>query len=100
MCTMIAKQIPIDGSGKGKDGWFEVRQLNVSYDHPYHAKQEHALNIDFVNEAEGPGARVAVELTPQAARQLAQTIHEIFPPAPAGGGLGAGRGGGVSPLLP
>jgi hypothetical protein len=32
------------------------------------------LNIDFVNEAEGPGARVAVELTPESARQLAQTI--------------------------
>jgi hypothetical protein len=87
MCTMIAKQVEIDGSGKGKDGWFEVRQLNVSYDHPYHARQEHALNIDFVNEAEGPGARVAVELTPAAARKLVATIHEILAQAEAGGHL-------------
>jgi hypothetical protein len=87
MCTMIAKQVPIDGSGKGKDGWFDVRQLNVSYDHPYHARQEHALNIDFVNEAEGPGARVAVELTPAAARKLMQTIQEILAQAEAGGHL-------------
>jgi len=84
---MIAKQVPIDGSGKGKDGWFEVRQLNVSYDHPYHVRMEHALNIDFVNEAEGPGARVAVELTPQAARKLVQTIREILAQAEAAGHL-------------
>jgi hypothetical protein len=87
MCTMIAKQVPLDGSGKGKDGWFDVRQLNVSYDHPYHAREEHALNIDFVNEAEGPGARVAVELTPAAARKLMQTIQEILAQAEAGGHL-------------
>ncbi|MEK6602398.1 MAG: DUF6295 family protein [Candidatus Binatota bacterium] len=85
MCTMIAKQIEIDGSGKGKDGWFEVRQLNVSYDHPYHVPLEHALNIDFVNEAEGPGARVAVELTLDSARQLVKTIETVLAQAEAGG---------------
>ncbi|MEK7210538.1 MAG: DUF6295 family protein [Candidatus Binatota bacterium] len=82
---MIAKQIEIDGSGKGKDGWFEVRQLNVSYDHPYHVPLEHALNIDFVNEAEGPGARVAVELTLDSARQLVKTIETVLAQAEAGG---------------
>ncbi len=85
MCTMIAKQVDIDGSGKGKDGWFEVRQLNVSYDHPYNMPLEHALNVDFVNEAEGPGARVAVELTLEAARRLVQTINEVLAQAEAGG---------------
>jgi hypothetical protein len=30
--------------------------------------------IDFINEAEGPSARVAVELTPESARALAQAI--------------------------
>lgn len=85
MCTMIAKQIEIDGSGKGKDGWFEVRQLNVSYDHPYNIPLEHALNIDFVNEAEGPGARVAVELTLDSARQLVKTIETVLAQAEAGG---------------
>lgn len=85
MCTMIAKQIEIDGSGKGKDGWFEVRQINVSYDHPYNIPLEHALNIDFVNEAEGPGARVAVELTLDSARQLVKTIETVLAQAEAGG---------------
>ena len=85
MCTMIATQVQIDGSGKGKDGWFHLRQLNVSYDHPYDMPLEHALNIDFVNEAEGPGARVAVELTLQSARQLMKAIHAVLAQADAGG---------------
>ena len=51
MCTMIAKQVVIDGSGKGQVGWFNLGQANVSYDHPFNVALEHALNIDFVNEA-------------------------------------------------
>ena len=74
MCTMIVEKVEIAGSGKGPQGWFPLRQVNVSYDHPFHAPLEHALNIDFVNEAEGPSARVAVELTPESARQLVQVI--------------------------
>ena len=51
-----------------------LRTAHVSYDHPFHAPAEHALNIDFVNEAEGPGARVAVEITAESARRLVDTI--------------------------
>jgi dienelactone hydrolase len=51
---------------------------NVSYDHPYDLPLEHALNIDFVNEALGPGARVAVELSVDAARQLVKTIEAVL----------------------
>ena len=74
MCTMIVEKAEIAGSGKGSQGWFPLRQANVSYDHPVHAPLEHALNIDFVNEAEGLDARVAVELAPEAARRLATAI--------------------------
>ncbi len=74
MCTMIVENTKIAGSGKGSQGWFSLRQANVSYDHPVHAPLEHALNIDFVNEAEGLDARVAVELTPDSARELATAI--------------------------
>ena len=63
MCTMIASQVKINGCGKGTQGWFDLQAADVSYDHPFHAPYEHALNIDFVNEAQGPGARVAVELS-------------------------------------
>jgi hypothetical protein len=87
MCTMIVQQVEIEGSGKGKDGWFPVRQANISYDHPYHVPLEHALNIDFVNEAQGPGARVAVELSVEAAHALVETILAVLAEADAGGHL-------------
>ena len=87
MCTMIAQRVEIEGSGKGKDGWFSLRQANVSYDHPFSALMEHALNIDFVNEEQGLGARVAVELSAEAARALVTTILAVLDEAEAGGHL-------------
>lgn len=87
MCTMIVQQVRIDGSGKGREGWFALDQANVSYDHPFNAPLEHALNIDFVNQAQGPGARVAVELSADAARSLVQTILAVLDEAEAGGHL-------------
>lgn len=85
MCTMIVRQVAVEGSGKGAAGWFEVRQANVSYDHPFHAPLEHALSIDFVNEGHGPGARVAVELTVESAHSLIQTILAVLAQAEVGG---------------
>ena len=87
MCTMIVKQVEIEGSGKGNGGWFTLREANVSYDHPFNAPLEHALNIDFVNEAQGPGARVAVELSADAARSLVKSILAVLDQAEAGGHL-------------
>jgi len=74
MCTMIVEKADIHGSGRGARGWFTLRQVNVSYDHPFNAPAEYALNIDFVNEAEGPDARVAVELTANSAQALVQAV--------------------------
>ena len=85
MCTMIARQIKIEGSGKGTTGWFRLGEADVSYDHPFDAQFEHALNIDFVNEALGPGARVAVELSVESARSLVETIQTVLEQAEKGG---------------
>jgi hypothetical protein len=84
---MIVQQVEVDGSGKGTSGWFALRQANVSYDHPFNAPLEHALNIDFVNEAQGPAARVAVELSAASARALVETILAVLDRAEAGGHL-------------
>jgi hypothetical protein len=84
---MIVEKVKIDGSGKGSQGWFTLQQANVSYDHPFNAPLEHALNIDFVNESQGLSARVAVELTESAARELARTILSVLDQAEAGGHL-------------
>ena len=78
MCTMIVHQAKIQGRGKNGGDWFEVREANISYDHPYDIPLEHALNIDFVNEAQGPSARVAVELSVEAARNLVKTIQAVL----------------------
>ena len=88
MCTMIVEKVKVNGSGKGKNGWFTLDGANVSYDHPFNAPLEHALNIDFVNEAQGPGARVAVELSEEAARSLVKTILNVLDRAETGGHLG------------
>ena len=87
MCTMIVEKVKIDGSGKGTSGWFALKQANVSYDHPFDAPLEHALNIDFVNETQGLSARVAVELSESAARVLVKTILSVLDQAEAGGHL-------------
>ncbi len=87
MCTMIVEKVKIEGSGKGRDGWFKLEQANISYDHPFNAPYEHALNIDFVNESQGVSARVAVELSEQAARELIRSIQNVLNQAEAGGHL-------------
>jgi len=87
MCTMIVQKVKIEGSGKNNNQWFQLEQANVSFDHPFHAPYEHALNIDFVNEAQGTSARVAVELSESAARDLAHTILAVLGQAEAEGHL-------------
>jgi hypothetical protein len=84
---MIVEKVKIDGSGKGVNGWFQLEQANVSFDHPFNAPLEHALNIDFVNESQGPSARVAVELSEQAARELVRTILAVLDEAEEQGHL-------------
>ena len=87
MCTMIAEKVKVDGSGRGNQGWFTVNQADVSFDHPFNAPFEYALNIDFVNESLGPSARVAVELSESAARNLVRTILSALEQAEVGGHL-------------
>ncbi len=91
MCTMIVENVKINGSGKINNGWIALDQANVSYDHPFNAPFEHALNIDFVNASLGPSGRVAVELSESAARDLVRTILSVLDQAEAGGYLPKGK---------
>ena len=74
MCTGIVENTRVSGSGKGPNGWFPIDQASVSYDHPDHASIEQAVIIDISNEEAGPESRVAIELTPESARNLAKAI--------------------------
>ncbi|HEX9032321.1 MAG TPA: DUF6295 family protein [Streptosporangiaceae bacterium] len=84
MCTYITENIEATGSGKGASGWFSLSEVSVYFDHPAHAQADHTLNIDFLNPGKGPTARVAVELTAETARALAQAIESALASAPAG----------------
>jgi Family of unknown function (DUF6295) len=83
MCTYNTEKVGITGSGKGASGWFSLTDATVYFDHPVHAMAEHTLNIDFLNPAKGPSARVAVELTAESARALAAAIEAALGSAPA-----------------
>lgn len=83
MCTSIVEITGAEGSGKGDGGWFDLTRAVVSYDHPHHALLEEAISIDFVNPALGPGARVAVEITLQSAKELAGALLRAIAAAEA-----------------
>ncbi len=63
MCSYIVEKARLVGSAKGPNGWMRVDTANVYFDHPFHAPLDHALGIDFINEAAGGRERVAVELS-------------------------------------
>jgi len=71
MCTYIVESAAVEGSAKGASGWFAVDRVTVAYDHPAHAEVEHALMLDFAGATDG---RVGVELTLEAADELAQAL--------------------------
>jgi len=74
MCTSIVEIVRTEGTGKGEEGWFDLTTAVVSYDHPHHALLEEAITIDFVNDTLGPGARVAVEITLESAKELSAAL--------------------------
>jgi Family of unknown function (DUF6295) len=74
MCSYIVEKARLVGSAKGPNGWMRVDTANVYFDHPFHAPLDHALGIDFINEAAGGRERVAVELSAESARELVTKI--------------------------
>ena len=83
MCTSIVEIVKAEGAGKGERGWFDLTSAVVSYDHPHHAWFEEAISIDFVNPELGPGARVAVEISLESAKELAGALQRAIAAAEA-----------------
>jgi hypothetical protein len=76
VCTYSTEKLDLArSSGKGAEGWFPLRTATVYYDHPVHAPDAHTVNIDFLNPERGPGARVAVELSLDSARELLAALQ-------------------------
>ena len=74
MCTSIVEIVGVSGAGKRGDDWFGLTHAVVAYDHPHHALLEEAITLDFVNQALGPGARAAVELSLGSAKALSRAL--------------------------
>lgn len=83
MCTYATERIDVTGSAKGPAGWISVTKASVYYDHPVHAQADHTLNIDFLDPAAGPSARVAVELSATSARALVAAIDAALAAVPS-----------------
>jgi hypothetical protein len=83
MCTYTTERIELRGSAKGAHGWFSATTASVYYDHPVHASAAHTLNIDVLAAADGPSARVALELTAESALALADAIRAALAAVPA-----------------
>jgi Family of unknown function (DUF6295) len=83
MCSYLTVRAEVTGSAKGPEGWFSMTSASVYFDHPFHAPYEHSLNIDFANPTGGPGARVAVELSADSARELVRCIEAALEAAGA-----------------
>ena len=54
-------------------------------DHPHHAWYEDAITLDFVNSALGPGSRIALEISLEAAKKLSGALTRAIEQAEYGG---------------
>lgn len=75
MCTWLSQRIEARGAARGVPDWIKVSAINVMYDHPVRAPYDHALLLDFIDPVQGVGARVGVELSATAARELVRAIE-------------------------
>lgn len=78
MCSWIVETAEMSGMAKGPDGWINLKQANVYFDHPYKAPMDHALIIDFVKNPERPDGRVAVEISAESAKRLVESINRAL----------------------
>ncbi|MFZ9502916.1 MAG: DUF6295 family protein [Beijerinckiaceae bacterium] len=74
MCSYITQKVALFGSAKGASGWRRVDAAHVYFDHPFDAPLDHALGLDIVSEAQGARERIALELSADSARALAEAI--------------------------
>ncbi len=78
MCTSIVEVIAAEGMGKRGDDWFDLNQAVVAYDHARHAYLGDVITLDFANTDLAPGARAAVELTLETAKELRAALDRAI----------------------
>src|SRR5262245_50066108 len=78
MCTSIIELARAEGMGKRGDEWFPLTQTVVAYDHARHAPLGDVITLDFFNTKLDPGARAAVELTLETAKELRAALDRAI----------------------
>lgn len=78
MCTSIVEIAAAEGMAKRGDAWFPLTQSVVAYDHARHAPLGDVITLDFVNSEMEPGARAAVELTLDTAKELRAALDRAI----------------------
>ena len=84
MCTYVTQKVAIEGSGKGAQGWFALTARHRLRRPPGpRARRAHPQHR-LPGTRQGPSARVAVELTEEAALALVEAITQALAAAPPG----------------
>jgi Family of unknown function (DUF6295) len=78
MCTSIIEIARAEGMAKRGDEWFELSQAVVAYDHARHALLGDVITLDFFNTELGAGARAAVEITLDSAKELRAALDRAI----------------------
>ena len=78
MCTSIIEIARAEGMAKRGDAWFPLTQAVVAYDHARHAPLGDVITLDFLNSRLDPGARAAVELTLETAKELRAALDRAI----------------------
>ena len=78
MCTSIVEIARAEGMAKRGDQWFPLSQAVVAYDHARHAPLGDVITLDFFNISLDAGARAAVELTLESAKELRTALDRAI----------------------
>jgi hypothetical protein len=78
MCTSIIEIAPTEGMAKRGDDWFPLTQAVVAYDHARHAPLGDVITLDFFNVNLDAGARAAVELSLESAKELRAALDRAI----------------------
>lgn len=78
MCTSIIEIARAEGMAKRGDEWFPLTRSVVAYDHARHAPLGDVITLDFFNTDLGAGARAAVELTLETAKELRAALDRAI----------------------
>ena len=78
VCTSIVEITAAEGMARRDEGWFQLSQAVVTYDHARHAPLGDVIALDFLNPALGPSARAGVELTLESAIALRDALERAI----------------------